>query len=989
MAPRERRRGLALRVLLPILLLSLSSAPASAASAVLGLDIGTEYLKAALVKPGIPLEVVLTKDSKRKETAALAFKPSRSQISDQEAFPERLYGGDALALAARYPGDVYPNLKSLLGQSRGSSAVKDYIRRFPDLEVDTVGPVDHGVEREPIGFTSKSFGEDGEPFLVEELLAMQLKNIKTNAETTAGKGAVVTDVVITVPSFYTAEEKKALELAADLAGLRVLCFISDGLAVGVNYATTRNFGSVSEGAKPEYHLVYDMGAGSTTATVLKFQGRTVKDVGKRNKTIQEIQVLGAGHDRTLGGDILNQMIVDDMIEQFLETTKSKAIAGDPIDVERHAKTLARLWKDAERIRQVLSANSQTSTTFEGLLYDDVNFKYTLSRTDFEKMASKYASRVSLPLTDALDSAKLKLEDLESIILHGGLVRTPFVQRQIEALAGAADKIKTNVNADEAAVLGAAFKAAGISPSFRVKDIRASDISVYPVLLKWEADGKQRQQKLFTSTSQIGAEKQVPMKILENAKFHFIQLVTESEQIISEVQAANLTASVAQLEDKHGCDPANITTKLTVRLSPVDGLPEIISGTVSCEVETNREGGVMDNVKGLFGFGSKKASEQKPFDTEEEFLHDTTSSIFDPSEPSSTSTLSNSVKVPAPTPSIVSVPLSLVTHLNSPHTPSASSLNRIKSRLRAFDSSDQNRMLRAEALNTLEGYTYRARDYLSDESFIAASTDEAREILEEKVNAASAWLYSDGVDARLQDFKDKLKDLKDLVDSVLNRRDEAIGRDAAVKAVKEGLDQLTAMIKMVEGGIEKAAEDAASGASSAGALSSSSHTLPQPLQGAETDDLDDDPYSSPTSMFDGSSPKTTPSPPQMAPYTAEDLASLRKTYETVSAWLEEKLASQAKLAPYDDPAVLVADLELRARQLQSEVTDLFMKNIRMPKAGAVGGSSKKSKVYKSKQKKGTGKPSTSIADSSSGGGSTIPAGTTAENTPRVGKIKDEL
>lgn len=69
--------------------------------AVLGIDFGTEYIKAALVKPGIPLEIVLTKDSRRKEISAVAFKPLKNAKPDD--FPERLYGSDAMALAARFP----------------------------------------------------------------------------------------------------------------------------------------------------------------------------------------------------------------------------------------------------------------------------------------------------------------------------------------------------------------------------------------------------------------------------------------------------------------------------------------------------------------------------------------------------------------------------------------------------------------------------------------------------------------------------------------------------------------------------------------------------------------------------------------------------------------------------------------------------------------------------------------------------------------------
>ena len=113
----------------------LFSSTASAASAVLGVDMGTEYIKAALVKPGVPLEIVLTKDSRRKETSAVAFKPAKSGALPQGSFPERFYGADAIALQARFPGDIYPNLKHLLGASIESDAVKVYNGRYPAIEL--------------------------------------------------------------------------------------------------------------------------------------------------------------------------------------------------------------------------------------------------------------------------------------------------------------------------------------------------------------------------------------------------------------------------------------------------------------------------------------------------------------------------------------------------------------------------------------------------------------------------------------------------------------------------------------------------------------------------------------------------------------------------------------------------------------------------------------------------------------------------------------
>ena len=971
MIPPGRRKGLSLLSLSSLLLLLLLSTSAHAASAVLGIDLGTEYLKAALVKPGIPLEIVLTKDSRRKEAATLAFKPSRAQTTDPDAFPERLYGADAVALAGRFPGDVYPNLKSLLGVSKLASMSKAYQNNFPGLDVVAFPRNETAKGQGTVAFRSKNIGPKQEAFMVEELLAMELQNIKTNAETAAGKGSLITDVVITYPPFYTVEEKRALELATDLAGLRLLSMVSDGMAVGINYATSRTFDSISEGGNPEYHLVYDMGAGSTTATLLRFQGRIVKDGAKRNKTIQEVQVLGTGYDQTLGGDTLNALIVNNMVEKFLERPKMKAFGLEEIHVKKEAKTMARFWKEAERLRQVLSANSQGSASFEGLYYEDVSFSYKLGRADFEKLVSEHAPRVSTPLTTALNAAGVTLQQLDSIILHGGTVRTPFVQKQLEIVAGGSSKIKTNVNADEAAVMGAAFKAAGISPSFRVKDIRAGDISGVGVGLKWMAEGKERSQKLFTSTSQVGTEKQVPVKVLENVKLQFTHDAGGRDVVTTEVEATNLTASVSQLKDKYGCAPANISTKFTMRLRPTDGLPEVVSGSVSCESDAGaKEGSVLDGVKGMFGFGSKKDASQEPLDDIDvlepevidpttmtpEPLDDSTSSGSTVSETTFvSSTATKSTKKSAPTVSTVTIPLALSTRprgLNLPLAPAT--LSRIRGRLASFAASDRQAALRSEALNTLEGFTYRARDYLTDESFIAVSSQNVRDELEKKLNAASEWLYADGVDAKTKDFKDKLDELKKIIDPALMRKDESSKRDNAVVAVRDQLSHMESMINMVNSSIAQAAVDAASAASATisaatESVASVAESVAEAVTGspsAETgDELDDDPYSTPTT----SSAKSKPTEPIYTPpsYTAEDLSTLQKSYDSVKTWLDEKLALQEKLTPYDDPAMLVKDLDARAKQLQTDVTNLIMKSVKMPPKNKPRSSSSK----KSKSKKG--------------------------------------
>ncbi|KAJ5764888.1 hypothetical protein N7520_004447 [Penicillium odoratum] len=944
-------------VILPFLVFLLSFAgPASAAgSAVLGLDVGTEYFKATLVKPGIPLEIVLSKDSKRKEAAAIAFKPTRDSSA---AFPERFYGGNALALAARYPDDVYINLKTLLGvpfNDGNDDTVKNYWSRYPALKMESA-PDGRGSA----ALRSNRLGEAErkDAFLVEEILAMQLKQVKENADTLAGKGSDVRDVVITYPAFYTAEEKRSLVLAAELAGLKIEALVSDGLAVGLNYATSRRFPSVTDGEKPEYHVVFDMGAGSTTVSVLRFQSRQVKDVGRFNKTIQEVHVLGAGWDKTLGGDSLNDLIVDDMVAKLVEDKKLKDKVT-PEQVRAHGKTMSRLWKDAEKIRQVLSANSETSTSFEGLYDDELNFKYKITRADFEKMADKHAARVGVPLEQALEAAKLKLDDIDSVVLHGGAIRTPFVQKQLEKVVGSSKKLRTNVNADEAAVFGAAFKGAALSPSFRVKDIRAHDAASYPVVLKWTSDSKERNQKLFTSTSQVGPEKQVTVKNLDDFELSFHQLVGQKEQPVLSVQTQNLTASVAKLKDSFGCSAANITTKFAIRLSPVDGLPEVTGGSVSCEVEAEKKG-IVEDVKGFFGLGSKK-DEQQVLGEDGEPAESIT---LESGAESSTSSASDSTATPAtkeakgtPNTKIEIIPIALKSTSLGTKAPSASELTRIRARLAAFDASDRERVLREEALNELESFIYRSRDLIEGEELVNALKPDQLTILQDKVSKASDWLYEDSDNAHTADFKAKLKDLKAIVDPALKRIKEASSRPARVELLQEMLKNAESMKSLIESqiAIDEAAYSSSLSASNTATVEDSETVSASTPSAAPSDDplddLDDDAYSTSSKKTSTkSSAAAKPTGPKYTLFTPFDLTSLNQVYESTKPWLETQLELQNKLTESDDPALTVVEIDSRLREFERILNRMYERmTVAAGKDQKSSGSGKKSKKEKSDEK----------------------------------------
>lgn len=957
----------------------LFSAHVFAVSAVLGIDLGTEYVKAALVKPGIPLEIVLTKDSRRKETSAVAFKPSPNGPKAGE-YPERLYGSDAVALAARYPGDVYPNLKALLGLPVDHAAVKEYAARHPALQL-----VAHKLRGTAAFKSAGAFTPEEEAWMVEELLAMELQSIRANAEALAGPSNTVRSVVITAPPFYTVEEKRALELAADLAGLRVLSLISDGMAVGLNYATTRQFPNIVEGGKPEHHMVFDMGAGSTKATVLKFQSRTVKDVGKFNKTVQEVQALGSGWDRSLGGDALNYLIVDDMVSQFVESPKAKKASIAAESVKAHGRAIAKLSKEAERLRHVLSANQEAHASFEGL-YDDVDFKYKLTRAQFEKLAENHAQRVASAIDDALNMAGLKVSDLDSIILHGGASRTPFVQKELERIIGDAEKIRTNVNSDEAAVFGAGFRAAEISPSFRVKEIRIADTASFPAGMRWSDDKqKARHQRLWTATSVLGAApKEVTFSNREDFTVTFYQTVPGVDDAQSRVEAEtsvfstkNLTATVGDIIEKHGCNKSDIQFKVGVRLSPENGEVEISKAALECETFEAEKEGFVDGVKNLFGFGKK---DQKPLEGEDDSTEEAQSSAAESSATSSTTTAASStmspsesastsesadVKSKSKTKKIIVQPVEYTLEKAGLPSLPKTDVAALKDRMKAFEASDRSRRQREEILNQLEGFTYRVRDLLDNDEFVAAATAQEKEALEKKGLETSEWLYDEGADASREELRARLKALQDIVNPIQKRIEEAAKRPELISSLRNQLNQTKTFVDNIKQQIEEyeAYQSSSSIASSASSTSTNTETTTATLAPSADDFAgleDEDPTTSTTNSLEADDALKQGGGPVAPLYTRDDLKETEDLHVSVLAWLEAKVVEQEKLGPTDDPVLLAKDLAEKKEKLDKAGMELAMKGVRSFEGKNKKKSSKTKTAKKpTKSAKGGKKPAETI------------------------------
>jgi hypoxia up-regulated 1 len=280
------------------------------------------------------------------------------------------------------------------------------------------------------------------------------------------------------------------------------------------------------------------------------------------------------------------------------------------------------------------------------------------------------------------------------------------------------------------------------------------------------------------------------------------------------------------------------------------------------------------------------------------------------------------------------------------------------RLAAFDSSDKSRRVREEVLNSLEAFTYRGRDYLEDESFIGASIAAVRSTLEEKLSAASDWIYSEGAEAGEKELKAKLKELEDIVNPVLKRKSEALKRPDAVKELKDTIAHLKEVVQLVDGQIKTQSHDS-SKSSELEASKASATPSTSPVD--ELDELEDDVASS----AEPAEPEITEVP---TIYTEDDLKRVQEMAAASQKWLDENEAKQEKLTVTDDPAFTVKDIQAEKKRIDDLVMDMMMKKMRhfkapgqkpkaKPKAKPRKKDTKKSKKDTKKEATGEEKPAT--------------------------------
>ncbi|KAF2089577.1 putative heat shock protein Hsp88 [Saccharata proteae CBS 121410] len=297
-----------------------------------------------------------------------------------------------------------------------------------------------------------------EQFTATQLVGMYLTKIRATASSELR--LPVNDIVLSCPAWYTDAQRRAIIDAADIAGLKLLRLMNDTTAVALGWGITK-LDLPGPEEKPRRVAFVDIGHSNYTCSIVEFKKG-------------ELAVKSTAYDRHFGGRNFDKAIVDHFVAEFKEKFK--------IDINENPKARVRLTAACEKLKKVLSANANAPINVESIM-NDVDVRGFLKREELEELVKPLLERCTVPLEQALEQAKLKVEDIDSIELVGGCTRVPVLKQAIQDFFG--KQLNFTLNADEAIARGCAFACAILSPVFRVRDFSVHDIVNYPIEFTWE------------------------------------------------------------------------------------------------------------------------------------------------------------------------------------------------------------------------------------------------------------------------------------------------------------------------------------------------------------------------------------------------------------------------------------------------------------------------------------------------------------------------
>lgn len=719
------------------------------------------------------MEIALNKESKRKTPSVIAFRDK-----------SRSFGEEAVTLAARFPASSYGYLLDLLGKDVNNPIVELYKKRFPyyNIEGDS--------ERNMVLFRNGD-----ETYTVEELVAQMLLRAQEFAQDATGQP--IQECVLIVPGFFGQSERIALLSAASLANLKVLQLMNDYTAVGLNYGIfqRKNFNETAQ-----YYMFYDMGASKTTATIVSFQ--LVKDKVLR-ETLPVVQVIGVGYDRTLGGMEMQLRLRDHLADAFNAMKKTTK------NVYENPRALAKLFKEAGRVKNVLSANNEHYAQIEGLL-DEQDFKFMVTRDKFEDLCKDLFERVAAPVNKAIETAGISLDVINQVILFGGATRTPKIQEILKKTIKM--ELGKNLNADEAATMGAVYRAADLATGFKVKKFIVKDAVLFPiqVIFERETGGKKPVVRTLFGPMNTYPQKKVITFNKHKQDFEFnvnyadLDYLSAAEVAaigplnISKVQLTNV-AKLMEEKVQDGVESKGIKAHFMLDDSGVFSLVhvELLLEKLADDAQEEEEGTLSklgSTISKLFS-GDKDDNKVESAPANETETDSSTEAPPPPtandtevptnetsSDASKNETTTAEKEKDKPKVIVIKERVESATELLLMKPLDGTQYQDSKTRIEEFSKVERAKLRRESAVNNLETHVIEAQMRLDQTEYSKCATEAEMEEIKSMCSTISDWLYEDGIDAEVQVFEDKLDTLRKKTDEVYARHWEHNERPEALKAL---------------------------------------------------------------------------------------------------------------------------------------------------------------------------------------------------------------